>query len=185
MGDLTTADLDRLAAATSGLTPPFAVVDLEAFHANADDLVRRAGGLPVRVASKSVRVRALLDETLARPGFRGTMAYAVREAIWLVRQGATDVLVGYPTADRHALATVSEDPVLAREITLMVDSLEHLELVAASAPGVSPCASVSTSTPRCGSDPPTSACAAHPCAIRARSSRSPARCSRPVTGSAA
>ena len=44
-------------AATAGLPAPLAVVDLDAFDANADDLVRRAGGLPIRVASKSVRCR--------------------------------------------------------------------------------------------------------------------------------
>ncbi len=35
---------------------PLMVVDLDAFDANADDLVRRAAGKPIRVASKSVRV---------------------------------------------------------------------------------------------------------------------------------
>ena len=42
--------------------------DLDAFDANADDLARRAHGLPVRVASKSVRVPALLRRSLARLG---------------------------------------------------------------------------------------------------------------------
>ncbi|PHQ53104.1 hypothetical protein BLA24_03470, partial [Streptomyces cinnamoneus] len=37
-----------------------------AFDANAADLVRRARGKPVRVATKSVRCRALLDRVLAR-----------------------------------------------------------------------------------------------------------------------
>ena len=69
--------------ATSALRAPLVAVDLDAFDANADDLVRRAGGLPIRVASKSVRCRALLDRVLARPGFSGVMAYAVPEAVWL------------------------------------------------------------------------------------------------------
>ena len=47
--------------ATADLDPPFAVVDLAAFDDNAADLVRRAGGKPIRVASKSVRCRALLE----------------------------------------------------------------------------------------------------------------------------
>jgi D-serine deaminase-like pyridoxal phosphate-dependent protein len=38
-------------AATSALQAPFAVVDLDAFDANAADLVRRAAGTPFRVAS--------------------------------------------------------------------------------------------------------------------------------------
>ena len=54
------------------------VVDLDAFDANAADLVRRAGGKPIRVASKSVRVPALIERALAAPGFRGVLAYTLR-----------------------------------------------------------------------------------------------------------
>src|SRR5258706_14624785 len=49
----------RLERACDELTPPFACVDLDAFDANAADLVRRAAGTPLRLASKSVRCRAL------------------------------------------------------------------------------------------------------------------------------
>ena len=54
----------RLETATAGLEPPFAVVDLDAFDANAADLLARARGKPVRLASKSVRCRALIDRAL-------------------------------------------------------------------------------------------------------------------------
>jgi D-serine deaminase-like pyridoxal phosphate-dependent protein len=50
---------ERLERACAELTPPFACVDLDAFEANAADLVRRASGTPLRLASKSVRCRAL------------------------------------------------------------------------------------------------------------------------------
>ena len=58
--------MQALAAATAHLSPPFAVVDLDAFDHNAAELVRRAGGKPIRVASKSVRCRAMIDRALAR-----------------------------------------------------------------------------------------------------------------------
>jgi D-serine deaminase-like pyridoxal phosphate-dependent protein len=80
-------------AATSAVQPPLAVVDLDAFDANATDLLRRASGKPVRVASKSVRCRALLSRALSQPGFSGVMAYAVPEARWLVSHGLEDVFV--------------------------------------------------------------------------------------------
>src|SRR6201992_1485781 len=93
-----------LTAATAHLDPPFAVVDLDAFDANAADLVRRANGVPIRVVSKSLRCRALIDRVLARPGYRGVMAYSLAEALWLHASGTTDdLLVAYPTADRSAL----------------------------------------------------------------------------------
>lgn len=117
-----------LDAATRGLPAPLAVVDLDAFEANAADLVRRAGGTPVRVASKSVRVRHLLDAALATPGFAGVMAYSLREALWLVGQGVDDVLMGYPTVDSGALLELARDARAAAAVTLMVDHLGQVEL---------------------------------------------------------
>lgn len=117
---------DHWARATAGLPAPLVAVDLDAFDANADDLVRRAGGLPVRVASKSVRCRALLDRVLARPGFAGVMAYAVPEAVWLVEAGVRDVFVAYPSVDEPAVRAVAGDDLLRGEVTLTIDSVEHV-----------------------------------------------------------
>ena len=133
-----TPTLDRLIASTAEVDPPLAAVDLPTLRANAQDLVRRAGGTPVRVASKSVRCRAVLEVALGRSltadnGFRGIMTYSLREAMWLARSGAQDILMGYPTADRSALAELASDPVLLDRITLMVDSDEHLDLITAAA----------------------------------------------------
>jgi D-serine deaminase-like pyridoxal phosphate-dependent protein len=120
----------RYDAATAGLDPPFAIVDLAAFDANAAALVARAGGKPIRVASKSVRCAALLRRVLDRPGWHGVLAYTLAEAVWLVRTGvADDVVVGYPTADRAALAELAADEALASAVTLMVDSTEQLDVV--------------------------------------------------------
>lgn len=126
--------LDRIDAATADLDPPFAVVDLPTLRRNADDLVRRASGVPVRVASKSVRCRAVLEEVLgpeltARGGFRGIMAYSLREALWLVERGARDILLGYPTVDRTALADLGARPDALDAVTLMVDSPDHLRII--------------------------------------------------------
>jgi D-serine deaminase-like pyridoxal phosphate-dependent protein len=117
---------DQWARATAGLPAPLVAVDLDAFDANADDLVRRAGGLPIRVASKSVRCRTLLDRVLARPGFAGVMAYAVPEAVWLVGTGVRDVFVAYPSVDEAALRAVATDDLLRAEVTVTIDSVEHV-----------------------------------------------------------
>src|SRR5690348_4413372 len=110
-------DFDRYARLTAELDPPFAVVDLAAFRRNADDLVRRAAGVPIRVASKSVRNRALLTEALQRPGFHGVMSYALPEALWLARNGVDDILMGYPTVHRAALRELAGDAEAAARIT--------------------------------------------------------------------
>jgi D-serine deaminase-like pyridoxal phosphate-dependent protein len=132
----------RLDAATAELDPPVAVLDLDALDANTADLARRAGGRPVRVASKSVRCRAVLRRVLARPGFAGVLAYSLPEALWLAGGDdpvGDDVVVGYPTADRGALRRLVADPALAARVTLMADSPDHLDLVdAVAAPGHRP-----------------------------------------------
>jgi D-serine deaminase-like pyridoxal phosphate-dependent protein len=122
----------RLDEATADLDPPLAVLDLDALDANAADLVRRASGKPVRVASKSVRNRSVLRRVLARPGFGGVLAYSLPEALWLCGGDdpvSTDVVVGYPSADRSALRRLAADPAAAARVTLMVDSVEQLDLV--------------------------------------------------------
>ena len=145
-----TIDLAPLAAATTGLTTPFAVVDLDAFDANAASMTSRAHGLPIRIASKSLRCRTLMDRALAgvppvsrgvggfaaptEPGFRGVLAYSIVEALWLARHGHADVVVGYPTVDLEALTELGQDPELAAAITVMVDSRAHLDLIDRAAP---------------------------------------------------
>jgi len=125
--------LARLERATAELDPPFAVVDLDAYWTNARDLLRRAGGRPIRLASKSIRCRALLERTLAfDAGFRGTLAYTLPEALWLADQGLRDLVVAYPTVDRAALRALA-----AREddagIAVMVDDVAQLEPIEAAA----------------------------------------------------
>ncbi len=122
-------DFNRYARLTADLDAPFAVVDLAAFRRNADDLVRRAAGTPIRIASKSVRCRALIAAALERPGFHGVMSYALPEALWLARNGVDDILIGYPTTHRTALRALAEDPEAAARITLMIDSPEHLAFI--------------------------------------------------------
>jgi D-serine deaminase-like pyridoxal phosphate-dependent protein len=141
----------RLDRATAHLDPPFAVVLLPAWRHNAADLVRRADGTPVRVASKSVRCRALLRDVLARPGYSGVMAFTLAEALWLARSGVSrDVLVAYPTADRAALRSLTASAEAAGAITLMVDDPAQLDLVdsetpPARRPGIRVCIDVDAS----------------------------------------
>ncbi|MCT9092181.1 amino acid deaminase/aldolase [Streptomyces sp. ASQP_92] len=123
------ADRARYDRATAHLDAPVAIVDLEAFDANADDLVRRAAGKPIRVASKSVRCRALLERVLARPGFAGIMSFTLAESLWLARAGFEDVLLAYPSADRAHFAELTSDPKLAGAVTVMVDDPAQLDLV--------------------------------------------------------
>ena len=123
-------DLRRLDAATAHLDPPFAIVDMAAFRANAAAMASRGHGKPIRLASKSVRCRHLIEQVLRLEGFRGILAYTLPEALWLAACGTSDdIVVAYPTADRSALARLMSDVALAASITIMVDSTDHLDLI--------------------------------------------------------
>jgi len=120
----------RYDQATADLDPPFAVVDLAAFDSNARDLVRRSGGVPIRVVSKSLRCRHLIERALAQPGYRGVMCYSLAEAIWLHSIGLSDdLLVAYPTADRAALRALAADEAAREHITVTIDSAAHLDFI--------------------------------------------------------
>lgn len=128
----------RLSAATGHLPAPVAVIDREALRHNALDMLVRAGGLPIRVASKSVRVRAVLDAVLALPGYRGILAFTLPEALWLA-ETHDDIVVGYPTVDRNALAELFASEESASRITLMVDDPAQLDLIdSVASPGARP-----------------------------------------------
>jgi D-serine deaminase-like pyridoxal phosphate-dependent protein len=125
----------RYDRATADLDPPFAIVDLDAFDANSAAMAGRAAGKPLRMPSKSVRVRALIDRALAQPGWHGVMAFTLPEAIWLAEHGTSaDILVAYPTADRAALHRLATDEKLAATVTVMVDSPAQLDLIDAVVP---------------------------------------------------
>src|SRR5690554_3080185 len=120
-----------LQEATAALEPPFGVISLAGLAHNAHTMLDRANGTTIRVASKSVRVRQVLDAVLALPGYRGVLAFTLPEALWLAASSTAidDIVVGYPTADRAAIAALAADPVLSPRITLMVDSLAQLDLI--------------------------------------------------------
>jgi D-serine deaminase-like pyridoxal phosphate-dependent protein len=125
----------RYDRATADLDPPLALVDQGAFDRNAADLARRAalpgtGGHPIRVATKSLRCRYLIERALATPGYRGVMCYTLAEALWLHAAGTCDdLLVAYPTVDRGALRALAGDEQARQHVTIMADSEAHLDVV--------------------------------------------------------
>jgi D-serine deaminase-like pyridoxal phosphate-dependent protein len=124
----------RYEAIFESVEPPFAFVDLDAMWANAAALLRMAEGVPIRVASKSVRCRTLLRRILDRdPGFRGLLTFTLPETLWLASEGFENLVLAYPTVDAGALgelaALSANDP--DRAPAVMVDSTAHLDLIEA------------------------------------------------------
>ncbi len=115
---------------------PFAFLDLDAVWSNAADMLRRAQGKPIRIASKSVRCRPVLERLLDLDrGFQGVLSFTLPETLWLWEQGQRDLVLAYPTADGPCLTRLArltaEHPDEAPVV--MVDSVEHLDLIEESA----------------------------------------------------
>ena len=122
-------------AVFASIEAPFAFVDLDAMWANALGMLQRAGGKPIRVATKSLRCRPLIAAALENDaGFRGLMTFTVAETLWLWELGFDDLLLAYPTADRPELARLAaiDDP--GRPV-IVVDSTEPLDLIESAAAG--------------------------------------------------
>lgn len=120
----------RWRTALSARPLPCAAVDLDAFDANAEAILRRAGDLPVRIATKSLRCRALisrLQQSSAR--FKGLMCFTAAEALWLSAQGCDDLLVAYPTTVASQIERVCARIAAGKRIVLTVDSEAHLQQI--------------------------------------------------------
>lgn len=131
---------------------PFAFVDLDAMAANATEMLGRAGGKPIRVASKSLRCRTLQERILrSDAGFEGQMTFTLPETLWLAEQGFENLLLAYPSADVQALGELAlrsaANP--AGAPIVMVDCAEHLDAIesvlGAGAPPVRVCIDVDAS----------------------------------------
>ncbi len=111
---------------------PFAFVDLDAMWANADSMLERATGKPIRVASKSLRCRALLKRILHYDErFTGLLTFTLPETLWLAEHGFEDLLLAYPTADAGALGELALRSVAnpGGAPIIMVDCAEHLDAI--------------------------------------------------------
>ena len=113
----------------AGLQAPLACLNLDLLEQNAQEVLRRAGGKPVRIATKSIRsLEVLRYVSRLSPRFQGLMCYSPWEAAALAQAGFADVLLGYPTMDAAALSELARYSMRAHHVTLMADGLEQLKL---------------------------------------------------------
>lgn len=104
------------------------ILDLDALDQNIKFINERSNNKKVRIASKSIRSNFVLEYLLKNvQNSFGIMAYSTEEAIWLRSIGKKNILVGYPKWDTHSLTALANNP---EEIVLMVDSPEHIKLIA-------------------------------------------------------
>lgn len=120
---------DRYRAAVDGAELPLAYVDRDALETNIERTRRRASGTRVRVASKSIRCRGVLEDVLAHDGFEGVMCYTGHEAVHLADHGFDDLLVAYPVWHDEEIAAVCDAIDDGTRILLMVDDVAHVDRI--------------------------------------------------------
>ena len=109
---------------------PFAYLDLDLLDQNIREIKERAGGIPIRLASKSLRSVAVIKRILAAdPCYQGIMCYTAREAGYLAQQGLDDLLIAYPCWHEQDIAAVARATAEGAHITLMIDSIAHIEQI--------------------------------------------------------
>jgi D-serine deaminase-like pyridoxal phosphate-dependent protein len=123
---------ERYRAALSDRSLPAAIVDMDALDANIALVREVAGTKPVRIASKSVRHLGLLRYIVAGLGSARIMAFSAREAAFIAREGFTDIMLAYPTANPSDAALLAEANRLAR-VSVAVDDAKHLEVLGTAA----------------------------------------------------
>ena len=126
-------DYQRLAAAIAGQPLPLALVDLGAFDANLDAMLKpvRAAGKTLRLATKSIRCPALLRLAIERggPAVRGLLTFSAAETAALAGLGFRDLLLAYPTAQASDAAILADLNGRQQEAAVAVDCEEHVALL--------------------------------------------------------
>lgn len=112
---------------------PVAIVDLDAFDRNTDALVAiaREAKKTLRVASKSIRVPALIERLLERGGatMRGVMTYHAAETAYLAEKGFDDLLLAYPTARLSEARLLAAAATRGKTVSSVVDEPGHLSVL--------------------------------------------------------
>jgi len=132
----TDALYERYEGIFEAIEAPFAFVDLDALEANAAEMLGRASPKPIRVASKSVRCREVLRRVAEIDDrYRGVLCLTLQEAQFLAGHGFRDLVVAYPTTDRHAISELGRLATTDPEATptLMVDDPVQLDLIESAA----------------------------------------------------
>jgi D-serine deaminase-like pyridoxal phosphate-dependent protein len=117
----------RYQSAFSGKKYPLAFVDMNLLDENIREIMLRSGDTPIRIASKSVRSRHILEYILsANDQFKGLMSFSGTEAVFLSTHGFDDILVAYPETNTDVITAICQEIQNGKYIMLMADHPEHI-----------------------------------------------------------
>ncbi len=125
----------KLREALAGERLPCALVDLDAFDANAERMAAplRRAKKTMRIATKSMRCPELIQRVLARHDdvARGLMTFTAAETAFWAARGAVDLLLGYPTAHARDAEDLATANISARAATIVDDEAQLAVLASA------------------------------------------------------
>lgn len=106
---------------------PAAWADMDAIDKNIADILVRAKSTPIRLASKSIRCRHILNYILEQnTQFQGIMCYHPKEAAFLANNGMDDLLIAYPSMCEDSLRAACKEA-KSKTIYFMIDCIEHVQ----------------------------------------------------------
>ncbi len=109
---------------------PLAYVDLDLMQENIEALLKRANNKKVRIASKSIRCRSIMERILqSNQQFRGIMCFTADEAVYLNEHRFDDIILAYPVVHIPHIQAIVQKVKSGASIYLMVDRMEHIQAI--------------------------------------------------------
>lgn len=109
---------------------PYAFIDLDYLDKNIADILKRAGSLKIRIASKSIRSVEILRYIFSKSEqFEGIMSFTTKESLFLLQQGFDNILLGYPSVTTSEIESLALEISKGKKVQLMVDKQEHVRLI--------------------------------------------------------
>ncbi|MBD65730.1 MAG: amino acid aldolase [Halobacteriovoraceae bacterium] len=116
----------------SHLMPPYSFVFLDEVDKNLETVRTRSGDKLIRLATKSLRSRPVIEYLIQALGSRcsGLMCFHIDEILWLSEHIQTHFLMGYPQRLTEAQAkSVAEKMRQGIKIVHMIDSIEQVQIL--------------------------------------------------------
>lgn len=110
------------------LEAPSMWVNLDALDYNISEIYRKSSSVKIRIASKSIRSLDAINYIHSnQTNSIGVMSYSPLEAKYLIQNGITDVLMGYPTLEYNSVLEAQSEAIKQQaKLTFMVDLPEHI-----------------------------------------------------------
>ncbi|MEG0259991.1 MAG: amino acid deaminase/aldolase [Lysinibacillus sp.] len=122
---------DRFDRIFENIERPFAWLDMDALDQNIHTVKQACGDKKIRIATKSIRsveiLRYIEQKLLQTVGF---MTFTAAETLFLLEQDFDELLIGYPTMEKTAVRHILQYVKNGRQVTFMVDKVEHIAFLA-------------------------------------------------------